>query len=140
MTVRSDTQSVRLDVAADAAFEFIANPANLPTWAVGFCRSIRPDGAQWIVETAAGPCPLAVTADAAQRTVDFHMTPAPGITASAYSRVVSCGNESEYVFTQFSVAGMPDAAFDANVEALRDELVVLRSVLRARHACPAGKA
>lgn len=140
MTVRSDTQTIRLGATARAAFDFIADPANLPAWAVGFCRSIRKDGDRWIVDTGASRVPLAVDADARHGTIDFRMTPAPGVEAVAYSRVVACDDGCEYVFTQFSAPGMPDAAFDANVEALKEELIVLRSIVKARHVCPAGAA
>jgi hypothetical protein len=140
MTVRSDTQTIRLTADADAAFEFVADPANLPKWAVGFCRSIRREDQHWVVETGAGECPMIVEVDPRRRTIDFHMSPAPQVTASAYSRVIDCGQGCEYVFTQFSVPGMPDAAFEANIEALKEELTVLRAVLNARHACPASAA
>jgi hypothetical protein len=137
VSLKSDTQTVRLDVNAEVAFAFISNPQTLPQWAVGFCRGIRPDGRGWIVRTASGECGLEVDADPRRRTVDFHMRPAPGIEARAYSRLIECDGGCEYVFTQFGPASVPEDAFQANVESLREELAVLRSVLRARHACRA---
>lgn len=85
----------------------------------------------------AGECPLDIAADSGRGTVDFHLYPAPGIQATAYSRVLDCAGGCEYVFTQFSMPSAPDEVFQANVEALKEELVVLRSVLRARQVCPA---
>lgn len=137
MTVKSDTQTVRLQTDAAAAFNFLADPKNLPLWAVGFCRGIREEDDHWIVDTASGECPLDIAADSARGTVDFHIYPAPGIRATAYSRVLDCEGGCEYVFTQFSIPSAPDEVFQANVEALKEELVVLRSVLRARSVCPA---
>jgi hypothetical protein len=137
MTVKSDTQTIRLETDARTAFDFLADPGNLPMWAVGFCRGIRRDGNGWIVQTRTGECPLEIEADARRGTIDFHMQPAPHIKASAYSRVLGCDAGSEYVFTQFSLPAAPDELFQASVESLKEELVVLRSVLRARHGCPA---
>ena len=137
MQPQSDTQTIRLETDATRAFAFLADPANLPVWAVGFCRRIRRDGGQWVVETVSGECALDIDADPGRGTIDFHLRPAPGVTASAYSRLVPCTGGCEYVFTQFAPPGASDQAFRANVEALKEELVVLRSVLRARDVCPA---
>lgn len=137
MKVKSDTQAVWLDTDARTAFRFIADPNSLPMWAVGFCRAIRQDKTGWIVQTATGECPLQVEADEVRGTIDFHMDPAPSVKVSAYSRVIPCAEGCVYVFTQFSSPTAPEGMFEANVEALREELVVLRSVLRARQLCPA---
>ena len=40
-TLRSDTQAVSIDGHAEQVFDFLADPTNLPKWAVGFCHSIR---------------------------------------------------------------------------------------------------
>jgi hypothetical protein len=138
MTLKSDTQTVRLPVDAATAYAFIANPQNLPTWAVGFCRAIERDGNSWIVETAGGHCGLDVEADAERRTIDFHMRPAPAVTLVAFSRVLACLDGCEYVFTQFGVPSMPDEAFNSSVAALKEELIVLRAALKARSACSVG--
>jgi hypothetical protein len=135
--MRSDTQSITLDVRAARAFEFLADPENLPRWAVGFARSIRRDNASWIVTTAAGEMVIRYETDAERGIVDFHFTAAPGLEAVAYSRVLPNGDGAEYVFTQFQPPGMPDAMFEGQVRALSEEFVVLRSLLRARSVCPA---
>jgi hypothetical protein len=137
VSMKSDTQTARLDTDVETAFAFISDPRMLPLWAVGFCRGIRQDGPGWIVETAAGECRLDLDADPRRRTIDFHLRQTPGTQASAYSRLLECDGGCEYVFTQFGPPLIPDDVFRANVEALREELVVLRSVLRARHACRA---
>ncbi len=69
--------------------------------------------------------------------IDFHISPAPGVEFVAHSRVVPNGDGAEYIFTQFQAPGMPDHVFVANVAALREELVVLGALMRARAVCPA---
>lgn len=138
-TTRSDTRAVTIESAANEVFEFIANPENLPRWAVGFCRSIRraeaPD--RWIVTTAQGDLPVRYVTDAALGVIDFYLSPAPGVEAAAFSRVVPNGEGAEYVFTQFQAPGMPDEVFEGQVRALVEELHVLRGLIRARAVCPA---
>jgi hypothetical protein len=50
-------------------------------------------------------------ADAHRSTVDFWMSPAPGVEVLAPSRVVPRGSGSEFIFTQFQGPGMSDQAF-----------------------------
>jgi hypothetical protein len=135
--MRADTQAVTLDAPATTVFDFLADPENLPRWAVGFAHAVRRDGDAWQVRTAQGEVGLRLAADAARGTIDFHMAAGPGAEAVAYSRVIPAPEGAVYVFTQLQETGMSDAAFDGQVRALREELVVLQAIMRARHACPA---
>lgn len=136
--MRSDTQSINLDGRTADIFAFLANPENLPRWAVGFCHAIRRDGeTRWIVETGACEIPVRYVTNAECGTIDFHMEPTPGAEFVAYSRLLSNGEGAEYVFTQFQGPGVSDEVFDHQVMALKEELRVLQSICRARAACPA---
>jgi hypothetical protein len=136
-TNRADTRGVTIEAAPRSVFEFIANPQNLPAWAVGFCRSIRHEaGERWVVTTATGEVPIRYEINDVAGTVDFRFSPVSGIEATAYSRVIPNGAGAEYTFTQFQFDGMPNEAFDAQVRALANELQVLRGLLNARTACP----
>ena len=136
-TVRSDTQSIAIAADPDQVFTFVADPGNLPTWAVGFCHAIRHDAEldRWIVTTAQGEMPIRYVTDATARTIDFYFEPSPGGEVAAFSRVVPSGQGSDYIFTQFQTTDMPDAVFEAQTTALGEELHVLRGVLQARAAC-----
>ena len=48
---RVDTQSISISARVNTVFGFVANPANLPVWAVGFAQAIRRDGSRWVVRT-----------------------------------------------------------------------------------------
>ena len=139
MPMCADTQTITLPVSAEEAFAFLAEPENLPRWAVGFARGIRRGGDAWIVQTAQGQMPLRVVADAAQGTIDFHMGVAPGLEAVAYSRVVPNDSGAEYVFTQFQLPGMADEVFAAQRAALAEELAILPILFRAQMTCPVGR-
>jgi hypothetical protein len=136
-TLRSDTRTISIQAPADLVFDFLASPENLPQWAVGFCRSIRPgDDEHWLVETTQGDIPIRFVTDRDVGTIDFHMWPAPGVEAIAFSRVVPNGEGTEYLFTQFQSAAMPDDVFEQQVRALIEEMQVLKALLQARIACP----
>jgi hypothetical protein len=137
--MRADTQTVSIAAASDEVFWFLADPENLPRWAVGFARSIRREDDTWIVTTAQGDLPVRLVSDQESGTIDFHMTPGPGIEVVAYSRVVPNDAGAEYLFTQFQSAGMPDEVFAAQCAALREELAILPILFRAHAACPIGR-
>ncbi len=135
--MRSNTQHITINVDHRTLFEFLADPNNLPRWAVGFCRAIRRDGDHWFVQTSQGEVAVRYVTHADLGVVDFYLSPAPGIEVDAFSRIVPNGDGAEYVFTQFQAPGMPDEAFEAQVSALKEELVVLRALMHAQAACPA---
>lgn len=139
-TQRSDTQAVTVHASAEQLFDFLANPENLPKWAVGFCHAIRRDDADdgcWVIRTAQGEVGIRYVTDRRLGVIDFHISPAPGVEAAAFSRVLPNGTGSEYVFTQVQSPGMPDEVFDGQVAALGEELRILQALVRARATCPA---
>lgn len=133
--MRADTKSISIEADRESVFRFVANPAHLPRWAVGFAKAVRRDGDRWVVVTSAGEVPVDVRADPATGVVDFVMAPAPGAEVTASSRVLARGPGAEYVFTQVQPAGMPDEAFARSVAALVHELTVLKALLEVD--CPA---
>ena len=133
--MRSNTQAISIDSPADRAFAFLADPNNLPRWAIGFAKDVRQGGdLGYVVITGQGEVPLRVATDAQLGVVDFHMTDPGGADAVAHSRVLPRGDGAEYVFTQFQAPGMPDAVFDGQVAALAHELVALKALLEVE--CP----
>ena len=121
--MRSDTRSVTIEARPETVLRFVADPANLPRWAIGFAQGVRCDHGRWMVRTAGGEVGLSVDVDDEAGTVDFRMEPAPGAMAVAYSRVVPNGTGAEYVFTQFQQPGTPDEVFRQLREAVGHELV-----------------
>jgi hypothetical protein len=134
--MRSDTQSLSVSGNPGEVFAFLADPENLPRWAVGFCRAIRHDPERgWIVETSTGEVPIRYVAHLECGTLDFYMQVGPGVEIGAYSRVIPNGDAAVYVFTQLQAPGMPDSLFESQVVALAEELRVLQGIFRARAAC-----
>lgn len=135
-TLRSDTRSVTIAAPAREVFAFVADGANLSRWAIGFAKDVRPAGDdRFVVTTGHGTeVGVEIRHDAQSGTVDFHLTPAPGVDAVAYARVVPNARGSEFVFTQLQAHGVDDDGFDAQVQALTHELLALKALMEV--ACP----
>jgi hypothetical protein len=134
--MRYDTQTV--DIAADPATvaAFIADGANLPRWAIGFAKQVtRSEDGDWSVTTGSGACVATrIHHDATAGTVDFVMSPTPNDEVTAWTRSVRVGTGTLLTFTQAQHRGMSDDAFDAQVAAVRHELVALKALLEV--SCP----
>ncbi|TMI90120.1 MAG: hypothetical protein E6H00_08005 [Bacillati bacterium ANGP1] len=135
--MRANTEHVTINVDHRHLFAFLADPGNLPKWAVGFCRAIRRDGDRWFVQTPQGEVAIRYLTNPNLGTIDFYISLGPGIEVAAFSRIMPNGNGSEYVFTQFQASSISDDVFEAQVRALKEELVVLRALMHAQAACPA---
>jgi hypothetical protein len=132
--MKADTQAVSIQSPAAKVARFLADPANLPRWAVGFAKSVRSDGGRWFVRTGAGEMAVRIVADEKSGIVDYLISPAPGVEALAASRVIPRGPGCEYAFTQFQAPGMSDEAFAQSVAALAHELTVLKALMEVE--CP----
>lgn len=132
--MRADTKTISIEADPRKIVHFLADPRNLPRWAVGFAKGIREEGGRWLVQTGAGEMVVRIVSDEATGVVDFWMSPAPGVEVLAASRVMPRGSGSEYSFTQFQAPGMPDDVFQKNVKAVEHELTVLKAI--AEVECP----
>lgn len=132
--MRADTKTISIDADPKTIREFLADPKNLPRWAVGFAKAVREEAGKWFVQTGGGELAIRIVADAETGVVDFWMSPAPGVEFLAASRVVPRDGASEYVFTQFQAPGMSDETFSKNVKAVEHELTVLKAI--AEVECP----
>jgi hypothetical protein len=132
--MRADTKSISIQATPRKVEEFLANPQNLPRWAVGFAKSIRREDGKWLVTTGAGDMGIRIEADSGTGAIDYFMSPTPGVEMVARSRVVPNGSGTEYSFTQFQAPDMPDEVFEKNVRAVEHELTVLRALLEVE--CP----
>jgi hypothetical protein len=132
--MRADTRSISIEADPRSVFQLVADPAQLPRWAVGFAKAVRREDERWLVTTGAGDVPLRVRADPATGVVDYVMTPSPGEEVVASSRVLARGAGSEYVFTQVQPPGMSHEAFARSVAALVHELTVLKALVEVD--CP----
>ena len=132
--MRSDTQTITIAVRPERVLAFVGDGDNMPRWAIGFAKSVRPAESGWIVTTGQGEVPTSIAVDPSAGTVDFRMEPAPGAEATVFARVLPNGDGAEFVFTQMQQPGVPDEVFDQLVAAVGHELMALKAVLEVE--CP----
>jgi Polyketide cyclase / dehydrase and lipid transport len=133
-TMRADTRTVSIQAPPARVLEFVADVQNLPRWAVGFAKSVSQTPGGWVVRTERGELGIRVDVDRQRGTIDFWMSPGPGVDVLAASRVLPRGTGSELIFTQFQTAEMPDDVFARSVQTLVHELTVLKALMEV--ACP----
>jgi hypothetical protein len=125
-----------IEAAPRNVFEFVADPQNLPKWAIGFAKAVRAEEGAWIVTTGSGAeIGVRHVTNAELGVVDGYMSPAAGVEMlGGAQRVIPNGDGAEYVFTMLQPRGMPDEVFESQVAELGRELVVLKAHLET--ACP----
>jgi hypothetical protein len=132
--MRSDTRTITIDVAPAEVFAFVADPANLPRYATGFAKAIRPDGAGWLVDVGGSEIALRAATNPALGTVDYYMTSPQGAESTVFTRVLPNGAGAEYVFTLFLPDSASDADVDSQAEVLAAELRVLKQLCQREAA------
>ena len=124
--------SERIDCPADAAYEFVANPANLPAWAAGVSTGIRQIGADWVSDSPFGPVTVRFAEPNPFGVADHDVTTTDGQTTHNPLRVLPDGAGCEVVFTLRDRPGMTAAEFEADAAAIAADLATLKRVLEAR--------
>ncbi|EKE69381.1 hypothetical protein [Celeribacter baekdonensis] len=129
-----DVQSIGLTVSADAAFDYISQPANLPKWTNAFSRA-DDKTADLVTPNGEVPITLQTVASRAAGNVDWLMTFPDGSVAAAYSRITPNGaGESIYSFVLMAPP-VPLEALEGALEAqkgiLATELEKLKGILAA---------
>ena len=130
--LESRTLNIRIACAPQKVADFVSDPRNLPRWASAFCKSVRPDGDNWIVETPNGPIGLRFVARNAFGVLDHYVTPVPGVEIYVPLRVIANGAGSEVLFTLFRLPGMSEQDFERDAGMVEHDLSELKRVLEAR--------
>jgi len=123
---RYDLQGIQLEVPAAKAFEYLADPTNLPEWTNAFASI---DGSRAVMRTPRGEIRVELTtrADAEHGTVDTKMTFPDGGSGWAYSRVVPLdARRCLYGF----VLTAPPVALEALEGTLAEQSKILAEELR----------
>ena len=127
--MNATTLSVSIQRAPREVSDFVAQPRNLPRWAVGLARSVRPDGDGWIPETAQGPVRVRFAASNEFGVVDHYVRPAAGREISVPMRVVPNGAGSEVLITVFQQPEMTQAQYQEDLGLVQRDLERLKRVL-----------
>jgi hypothetical protein len=121
--------SVSIDCPPSTVYTFVANPENLPQWAKGLCQSIRPSGAEWVVDTPQGPMIVKFIGRNELGVVDHYVTSALGVEVYVPMRVLSNGPGSEVILTLFRRPDMTEKQYAADVGLVEQDLRTLKNRL-----------
>ena len=127
----SRTLSVSIDRHPDEVYDFVSNPANLPRWAEGLCKSIRKSNGGWIAETLRDPVKIMFAERNDLGVLDHYVTTATGEEVYVPMRVVPNGAGSEVLFTLFRMADMSEEKYAEDAEFVERDLKTLKRLLEA---------
>lgn len=127
--MNAHTETITIQTDCKKVYDFLKNPANLPKWAVVFCRALRSEGSEWIVTTSDGEMKIRYDTDAKRGVIDMYVSPEPGVESPAFTRVVPNGQGTEYIFTLFQPPGMPEEVFAGQIKGLKQEFGVLKELM-----------
>jgi hypothetical protein len=130
----SETKTVQIECPVESAFAFLADPANMPQWAVHNLKSIHYAGDnRWIIETPRGEGGFVPHFDPAYGILDHEFIDPKEGTWRVPARIVSIGPKSSiYMITLTKPARMPCEAFTHGMQLMDDELRTLKDILEKR--------
>lgn len=124
MLTISRTRTISIAAPHDLVLGLVGDPRRLPAWAPRFARSVRADGADWIVDNGERETAITVRVDREHGTVD--LLAAGNHRRGAFSRVLPNGDGSEYLFTLFFPDGTGADAVTRQMAIVDEELRAVR--------------
>eukprot|EP01030_Chromulinospumella_sphaerica_P021733 gene21733-21689_t len=128
-----DVRFVHVNIVADPkrVAAYLADPRNMPVWAVNFGDEIRPDGENgWVMRTPLGPFSVRMAPDNDLGVVDHWVRPlAGGEEVHSIIRVTENGVGTLVVFTLFRQDGFDDARFDEDEALVSADLRRLKGLI-----------
>ncbi len=124
--------SVRIARAPAEVYEFARNPRNLPLWAAGLARSqVRKAGDWWVMDAPFGRVRVRFTPRNKLGVMDHEVQLESGVVVHNPMRVVPREGGSEFLFTLFRRAGMPEEQFAKDKAAVQRDLRTLKRLLES---------
>lgn len=125
------TKTVQIRCATEKAFQFLADPSNMPQWAIHNLKSIRPEGGNvWIIETPRGEGKFIPHFDQAYGILDHEFIDPKEGSWGVPARIVSIGPKTSlYIITLTKPEQMPFDAFTHGMNLMDDELQTLKNIL-----------
>jgi uncharacterized protein YndB with AHSA1/START domain len=122
-TNRAETRSISIPAPPDAVLDIVGDARTLPRWAPNFAQTVRPEDGHWVVNDELH---VDLRVDRALGTVDILSVERPAL--GAYTRVMPNGDGSEYQFTLFFPETTDEAAVEAQMAVVEEELRAVRAL------------
>jgi hypothetical protein len=131
MTTTSVTLTVQIACPAAEAYQFIADPATMPQWAIHNVKAIRPVGRnEWEIQTPRGAGRLIPHFDQRSGILDHEFVDPKEGSWEVSARIVSAGTkDSVYMITLVKPPSMPEEAFRQGMPLVEEELQTMKRVL-----------
>jgi hypothetical protein len=110
-------------------YAYVADPANLPSWAQGLGSTVEHVGGEWFVETPGGRARVAFAARNDLGVLDHEVTTPSGETVYVPMRVVPDGDGCEVVFTVRRTPGMTQEELERDAGLVAADLARLKQLL-----------
>ncbi len=113
-------------------YAFASRPENMPRWAAGLGAGLTRDGEDWIAD--GGPIGTVRVRFAPSNdlgVIDHTVTMEDGLQVHNALRIVPNGDGAEVMFTLLRRPDMDDAAWEADADAVTQDLAALRQLLEA---------
>jgi hypothetical protein len=124
--------STTIDRSAADVYDYAADPANLSNWASGLAHQpVEHIDGQWVAESPMGRVVIELVPRNDYGVLDHDVTLPSGETVTNPMRVFPNEQGCDVVFTVHRRAGMDDAQFAADAEAVTKDLATLRTLLEA---------
>jgi hypothetical protein len=130
-TLESKTFSLKLNASANDVYFFVSNPENLPKWATTFCKSIKRDGSDWVIETNEGFVRVKYVEKNNLGVLDHFIYLTPDVEVYVPMRVVRNHEGSEMLFTLFKLPFMDDERFKLDCKLVEQDLTTLKIVMES---------
>jgi hypothetical protein len=131
---QSHTVAVFIASSPSAIAAFVSNPLNLAVWAGAFCKSVRRNGPDWLVETPQGEAKIRFVPPNSYGILDHYVTLPSGHDVYAPMRVIENGNGSEVLFTVLRLADMSDRQLEEDAAMVKRDLLALKSLMESKAA------
>ena len=124
--------STSIERAAHDVYIFASDPRNLPAWASGLAhREVEFVDGVWVIDSPMGRVTVAFTPPNPFGILDHEVTLPSGEVVANPMRVIPNGDGCDVVFTVWRRAGVDDAEFSADAEAVAVDLAALRNLMQA---------
>ena len=127
--------SIWIDVAAEAVYEFAADPQTWPQWAAGLAEGgLRQEADGWVADSPMGTVTVEFSSPNRFGVLDHVVRMPSGEAVYNPLRVVPGGvgeARCEVVFTVRQRPGMTDEEFDADAQAVAADLASLKRLVEA---------
>ena len=127
--MKSRTVSVSIKCPPSDVYGFVVDPRNLPEWARGLARSVRPSGDAWKLESPLGEIGFRFVPHNAFGVLDHIVTFADGKEVVNPMRVVPNEDGSEVLFTLFQATEMSALQFVEDCSTVENDLRTLKRLL-----------